>query len=112
MRHSVEVTTGVGGYQHIRPNNQNRSKCDTQLQVEGAITEESMTSSGNSETTENPHQSSPANTTSSNEGQTVTFLPPALSCMVRLWDEITLSVQEVNFYIRLKIKHWIIFLNK
>ncbi|XP_060843295.1 E3 ubiquitin-protein ligase MYCBP2 isoform X2 [Rhopalosiphum padi] len=89
QRHSVEVTTGAGGYRHIRPNEVNRPKPGMALPAEGAITEESMTSSGNSELADSNHaQMQPAGGTDSDGRTTINFLPPALNCMVRLWDVI------------------------
>lgn len=98
QRHSVEVTTGAGGYRHIRPNDANRAKAGLAPPAEGAITEEIMTSSGNSEVTENQQHSQPAELASgANNGQTtVNFLPPALNCMVRLWDEIANDMLQVR----------------
>jgi len=111
QRHSVEVTTGAGGYRHIRPNEvvNNRPKGGLALPSEGAITEESMTSSGNSETTDHqaPNRTDPAaaytSTHTGNGGRTsttttVNFLPPALNCMVRLWDEIAASMIQVSVF--------------
>lgn len=94
QRHSVEVTTGAVGYRHIRPNEVNRPKTGLSLTVEGAITEESMTSSSNSETADNHAQ--PELAGSDNGQATVNFLPPALNCMVRLWDEIATDMLEVS----------------
>ncbi|XP_050423071.1 E3 ubiquitin-protein ligase MYCBP2 isoform X2 [Adelges cooleyi] len=99
QRHSVEVTTGAGGYDHIRPNDANRSKTGMAFPAEGAITEESLTSSGNSETAEaHGHHPIPSSSSSSGGGtreSTVNFLPPALSCMVRLWDEVSTAMLQM-----------------
>jgi hypothetical protein len=88
----VEVTTGAVGYRHIRPNEVNRPKA---MPSEGAITEESMTSSGNSETAEN-HGQPETTTTAAGGTTTVNFLPPALNCMVRLWDVISADMLQVR----------------
>lgn len=94
QRHSVEVTTGAGGYRHIRPNEVGRPKGGVlALPAEGAITEESMTSSGNSETTDNHAAQLEV---AGNNRNTVNFLPPALNCMVRLWDEIADDMIQVK----------------
>lgn len=90
QRHSVEVTTGAVGYRHIRPNEVNRPKA---LPVEGAITEESMTSSSNSEAAEMQGQ---PEAMAAGGRTTVNFLPPALNCMVRLWDEISTEILQVR----------------
>lgn len=87
----MEVTTGAGGYRHIRPNEVSRPQ--TGLTVEGAITEESMTSSGNSEIGDNHAQPEPVG---GGDRMTVNFLPPALNCMVRLWDEIATDMLQVG----------------
>lgn len=96
QRHSVEVTTGAGGYRHIRPNEVNRPKPGMTLAAEGAITEESMTSSGNSELADS-HHAQPEPSGSGGECRTtVNFLPPALNCMVRLWDQIAADMLQVR----------------
>lgn len=106
QRHSVEVTTGAGGYRHIRPNEVGRPKGGVlALPAEGAITEESMTSSGNSETTDN-HAAQPE--LAGNGRTTVNFLPPALNCMVRLWDEIAADMIQVKtkiHYLAVTVRH-------
>lgn len=97
QRHSVEVTTGAGGYRHIRPNEMNRPKPVMTLPAEGAITEESMTSSGNSELADSNHaQMESAGGTTDDGRTTINFLPPALNCMVRLWDEISADMLQVR----------------
>lgn len=90
----MEVTTGAGNYRHIRPNEVNSGTKQTGL-AEGAITEESMTSSGNSEVSDNVHVSR-TEPELGNDRVTVNFLPPALSCMVRLWDAITTDILQVR----------------
>lgn len=95
QRHSVEVTTGAGGYRHIRPNEINHVPANLALPVEGAITEESMTSSGNSDVAENHHHKRSESTGENGSRTTVHFLPPALNCIVRLWDEIVTDMFQV-----------------
>lgn len=103
----MEVTTGAGGYRHIRPNEVNRPKTGLAQPAEGAITEESMTSSGNSEIIDGCSHTKPE-TVNSGDGvggdsgdsrTTIHFLPPALNCMVRLWDEIATDMLQVTSYI-------------
>lgn len=97
QRHSVEVTTGAGGYRHIRPNEVDRPKPVMTLPAEGAITEESMTSSGNSELADSNHAQMESGGGTADDGKTtINFLPPALNCMVRLWDEISTDMLQVR----------------
>lgn len=95
LRHSVEVTTGAGGYQHIRPNEVNRPKTGIALPAEGAITEESMTSSGNSELLDS-HHAQLEQAAGCDGRNTVNFLPPTLNCIVRLWDKIAADILQVR----------------
>ncbi|VVC32964.1 Zinc finger, RING-type,Zinc finger, RING/FYVE/PHD-type,APC10/DOC domain,Galactose-binding [Cinara cedri] len=96
QRHSVEVLTGAGGYRHIHPNEEIRPKPKFAWPVDGAITEESMTSSGNSEIASADNRNHLQPGPESDNGQTtVNFLPPALSCMVRLWDEIATDIHQI-----------------
>lgn len=76
----------------------NHVQTNLALPAEGAITEESMTSSGNSDVTEN-HQHKHSEPTDQNGSRaTVHFLPPALNCIVRLWDEIATDIFQVGTY--------------
>ncbi|XP_029344279.1 E3 ubiquitin-protein ligase highwire-like [Acyrthosiphon pisum] len=95
QRHSVEVTTGAGGYRHIRPNEVNRPKPGMALPAEGAITEESMTSSSNSELADSHHAQPEPSGGGGECRTTVNFLPPALNCMVRLWDQIAADMLQI-----------------
>lgn len=103
----MEVTTGAGGYRHIRPNEVNRPKTGLAQPAEGAITEESMTSSGNSEIADGCSHARPemagsgdgVGGGSGDSRMTVNFLPPALNCMVRLWDEIATDILQVTICI-------------
>jgi len=92
----VEVTTGAGGYRHIRPNEVNRPKPGMALPAEGAITEESMTSSSNSELADSHHAQPEPSGGGGECRTTVNFLPPALNCMVQLWDQIAADMLQVR----------------
>lgn len=105
QRHSVEVST-AGSYLHIKPStletlarsaananaNRHRSKGKPGQQQENMVIREE--GRGNIIREE---VASRGPETSSTSFHTVTVLPPALKCLVFLWEELTASCMQVNF---------------